>query len=250
VCGSGGPQVNENVDEEAGMPTAPALSKGGVTSETEPFLTTTVGKKLVMAVTGVILFGFVIVHMLGNLQVYLGAEAINAYGLSLHTLLHGAGIWVFRSVLLVSVLLHIWAMTALTLANRRARDVGYRRWKARESTYASRTMRWSGVFLLAFIIFHLLHFTTGDLHPDFIPGDVYHNVVTGFQAVPVAILYILATLALALHLFHGAWSMLQTLGLNHPRYNRLRNTVSVGLAALVVIGNLSFPVAVLAGLLH
>jgi succinate dehydrogenase / fumarate reductase, cytochrome b subunit len=231
------------------MPTAPAMSKGGAIGETETFLSATVGKKVVMAVTGLILFGFVIVHMLGNLQVYMGAEAINAYGVTLHTFLHGGGIWLFRSVLLVAVLFHIWAMAGLTLANRRAREVGYREWRARESTYASRTMRWSGVFLLAFIIFHLLHFTTGDVHPDFIPGDVYHNVITGFQVVPVAILYILATLALALHLFHGAWSMLQTLGLNHPRYNRLRNVVCVGLAALVVIGNLSFPVAVLTGLL-
>ena len=106
------------------MPTAPALSKGRLASEAEPFLTSTVGKKLVMAVTGLILFGFVIVHMLGNLQVYLGPEAINAYGLSLHTMLHGGGIWLFRAVLLVSVLLHIWAMTALTVANHRARNVG------------------------------------------------------------------------------------------------------------------------------
>ena len=232
------------------MPTAQAMSKREPTGATESFLVSTVGKKLVMAVTGIVLFGFVIVHMLGNLQVYMGAEPINAYGLFLHSFLHGAGIWLFRSVLLVAVLLHIWAMTALTVANRRARGVGYREWKARESTYASRTMRWSGVFLLAFIIFHLLHFTTGDFHPDFIPGDVYHNVITGFQVLPVSILYILATLALALHLFHGSWSMLQTLGLNHPRYNRLRNVVCVGLAALVVIGNLSFPVAVLTGLLH
>jgi succinate dehydrogenase / fumarate reductase cytochrome b subunit len=229
------------------MPTAPAMSRGGVTSEAEPLLATTVGKKVVMAVTGLILFGFVIVHMLGNLQVYVGAEAINGYGLTLHTFLHGGGIWLSRAVLLIAVALHIWAMTALTLVNRRARDVGYREWKARESSYASRTMRWSGVFLLAFIIYHLLHFTTGDLHPDFIPGDVYHNVISGFQVVPVAIVYILATLALGLHLFHGSWSMLQTLGLNHPRYNRLRNVVCVGLSVLVVIGNLSFPVAVLAG---
>lgn len=232
------------------MPTAQAMTKGRPVGTTESALASTVGKKMVMAVTGIILFGFVIVHMLGNLQVYAGAEAINAYGLFLHSFLHGVGIWLVRTVLLIAVLLHIWAMTALTLANRRARGVGYREWKARESTYASRTMRWSGVFLLAFIIFHLLHFTTGDFHPDFIPGDVYHNVVTGFQVLPVSILYILATFALALHLFHGAWSMFQTLGLSHPRYNRLRNGVCVGLAALVVIGNLSFPVAVLTGLIH
>ena len=108
----------------------------------------------------------------------------------------------------------------------------------------------SGFFLLAFIVFHLLHFTTGDVHPDFIPGDVYHNVVSGFQVVPVSIVYILATLCLGLHLFHGSWSMLQTLGLNHPRYNRMRNVICVGLAVLVVVGNLSFPVAVLTGLVH
>lgn len=232
------------------MPTAQAMSKGRPTGATEPFLTSTVGKKLVMAVTGLVLFGFVIVHMLGNLQVYLGAEPINAYGQFLHTFLHGGGIWIFRAVLLTSVLLHIWAMGSLTVANRRARPVGYRQWKARESTYSSRTMRWSGVFLAAFIVFHLLHFTTGDAHPDFIPGDVYHNFITGFQVLPVALVYIVATLLLALHLFHGSWSMLQTLGLNHPRYNRLRNVICIGLAALVVIGNLSFPVAVLTGLLH
>jgi succinate dehydrogenase / fumarate reductase, cytochrome b subunit len=232
------------------MPTAAAMAKKDAGGGTETFLTSTVGKKMVMAVTGLILFGFVIVHMLGNLQVYMGAEGINAYGQFLHTFLHGGGIWIFRAVLLLSVLLHIWAMTALTLDNRRARTVAYREWKPRKSTYASRTMRWSGVFLLAFIIFHLLHFTTGDFHPDFIPGDVYHNVITGFQVVPVSILYILGTLVLALHLFHGSWSMLQTLGLNHPRYNRLRNGICIGLSALVVLGNLSFPVAVLTGVLR
>jgi succinate dehydrogenase / fumarate reductase, cytochrome b subunit len=232
------------------MPTVPVLSKGRALGGTEPFLASTVGKKLVMAVTGLILFGFVLVHMLGNLQVYVSAEAINSYGVGLHTFLHGAGIWLFRAALLAAVLLHIWAMTALTLVNRGARDVGYRKWKARESTYASRTMRWSGVFLLVFIVFHLLHLTTGDVHPDFIPGDAYHNVISGFQVVPVAILYILATLALALHLFHGSWSMLQTLGLSHPRYDRLRYVVCVGLTALVVLGNLSFPVAVMTGFLR
>jgi succinate dehydrogenase / fumarate reductase, cytochrome b subunit len=232
------------------MPTAQAMSKRAPTDVRESFLVSTVGKKVVMAITGLILFGFVIVHMLGNLQVYMGAEAINAYGAFLHTFLHGGGIWLFRAVLLTAVLLHIWAMTALTVTNRKARPVGYREWKARTSTYGSRTMRWSGVFLLAFIIFHLLHFTTGDVHPDFIPGDVYHNFITGFQVVPVATVYVVATLLLALHLFHGSWSMLQTLGLSHPRYNRVRNAICIGLAALVVVGNLSFPVAVLTGLIH
>jgi len=232
------------------MPTATAMSKGHDTSQAESFLSATVGKKVVMAVTGLILFGFVIGHMLGNLQLYLGADALNAYALFLRSFLHGGGIWIARTVLLVSVLLHLWAMGSLSLVNRRAREVAYRQWKPRESTYASRTMRWSGTFLLAFIIYHLLHFTTGDVHQDFIPGDVYHNVVSGFQVAWVSVVYILATLCLGLHLFHGSWSMLQTLGLNHPRYNRLRNVLCVGLAALVVVGNLSFPVAVLTGLIR
>jgi succinate dehydrogenase / fumarate reductase, cytochrome b subunit len=229
------------------MPAVQATSTERPSGQTEAFLRSTVGKKMVMAVTGIVLFGFVIAHMLGNLQVYLGAEALNEYGHFLHTFLHGAGIWIVRAVLLASVLLHIWAMGSLTVANRRARPVGYREWKARTATYSSRTMRWSGFFLLAFIVLHLLNLTTGDVHPDFVPGDVYRNFVTLFSAVPYAVIYIVATLLLALHLFHGSWSMLQTLGLNHPRYNRLRNVVSIGLAALVVVGNLSFPIAVLAG---
>jgi succinate dehydrogenase / fumarate reductase cytochrome b subunit len=213
------------------------------------FFGSTIGKKVVMAVTGLILFGFVIGHMLGNLQVYLGARAINEYGETLHHMLHGGGIWIARSVLLLAVGLHIWAMASLTLQNQSARPIGYRQQSWRESTYASRAMRWSGVLLLAFVIYHLLHLTTGDAHPNFRPGDVHHNLITGLRVVPAAIFYIVGMLALGMHLFHGAWSMLQTLGLNHPRYNKLRFAVSVGLAGVVVIGNLSFPAAVLAGIL-
>jgi succinate dehydrogenase / fumarate reductase cytochrome b subunit len=208
-----------------------------------------IGKKVVMAVTGLILFGFVIGHMIGNLQVFLGAKALNDYSLFLRDFLHGAGLWIARAVLLVSVVLHIWAAYSLTVMNRAARLVGYREWKARESTYASRTMRWSGVLLLAFIIYHLLHFTTGTLHPDFVPGDVYHNVIVGLRQAPAAIFYIISMVALGFHLYHGSWSMLQTLGLNHPRWNKLRFAVSVALAAAVVVGNLSFPATILAGIL-
>jgi succinate dehydrogenase / fumarate reductase cytochrome b subunit len=110
-------------------------------------------------------------------------------------------------------------------------------------------MRWSGVLLLAFIIYHLLHFTTGTLHPDFVPGDVYHNVIVGLRQAPAAVFYIISMVALGFHLYHGSWSMLQTLGLNHPRWNKLRFTVSVALAAAVVVGNLSFPATILAGIL-
>jgi succinate dehydrogenase / fumarate reductase cytochrome b subunit len=203
-----------------------------------------------MAVSGLVLFGFVVGHMLGNLQVYLGAEALNAYAVFLREFLHGAGIWVARTALLAALALHVWAATSLTLDNRGARPVGYRRTRHRESTYASRTMVWSGPILLLFIAYHLMHFTFGNLHPDFRVGDVYHNFIVGFRPWPVSLFYVLAMLALGLHLYHGVWSMLQTLGLNHPRFNTLRHAFSSLTTVVVVAGNISFPLAVLSGLLH
>jgi succinate dehydrogenase / fumarate reductase cytochrome b subunit len=215
---------------------------------TRRFAGSSIGRKVIMAVTGAILFGFVFVHMIGNLQVYLGPAALNHYGVFLRELLHGAGIWIARAVLLTAVLLHIWSATSLTLDSRRARPEGYRQQKWKESTYASRTMRWGGVILLLFVIYHLLHLTTGAAHPSFIEGDVYHNFVAGFQSVPVSLFYILAMLALGLHLRHGVWSMFQTLGVSHPRYIRMAHAAAWIFAAIIVIGNVSFPLAVLAGI--
>jgi succinate dehydrogenase / fumarate reductase cytochrome b subunit len=212
------------------------------------FADSTIGRKVIMAVTGAILFGFVLVHMLGNLQVYLGPEAINHYGVFLRQLLHGAGIWIARAVLLAAVSLHIWSAASLTRSSRRARPVGYREVQWKESTYASRTMRWGGVILLLFVIYHLLHFTTGTVHQSFIEGDVYHNFVAGFRVVPVSIFYIVAMIALGLHLRHGVWSMFQTLGVSHPRYMRAAHVGAWIFAAVIVIGNISFPLAVLAGI--
>ena len=209
-----------------------------------------IGRKVIMAVTGAILFGFVMVHMLGNLQVYLGPEPINNYGVFLRQALHGTGIWIARAILLAAVLLHIWSATSLTLDSRRARPDGYRQQKWKESTYASRTMRWGGVILLLFIIYHLLHFTTGTVHQSFIEGDVYHNFVAGFRSVPVSLFYIFAMLALGLHLRHGVWSMFQTLGVSHPRYIRMAHVGAWIFAAVIVIGNISFPLAVLAGIVR
>lgn len=215
---------------------------------TATFLGSTIGKKTVMAITGFVLVGFVVGHMAGNLQLYMGAEALNAYSEFLHHLLHGQGLWIARAVLLVSVGLHIWAAVSLTLHNQAARPVGYRQQQADASTYASRTMKWSGPILLAFIVFHLLHLTVGAVHPDFQSGDVYHNVVVGFQSVPVAVSYIVAMLLLGLHLRHGVWSMLRTLGVSHPRYERMAQAAAAAIAAVVVAGNISFPLAVLVGL--
>ena len=212
------------------------------------FFGSSIGKKVVMALTGVALFAFVIAHMLGNLQVFLGSAPLNAYALSLRHL--GALLWVARFGLLVAAALHVWSAYSLTMMNRAARPQGYREKEYRETTYASRTMRWSGVFLLLFIVYHLLHMTWGTVHPDFIPGDVYHNVIAGFRPALVSIVYIVAMLALGLHLYHGVWSFLQTLGLSHPRYNPLRHAFATLIAVAVVVGNISMPVAVLAGWLE
>jgi succinate dehydrogenase / fumarate reductase cytochrome b subunit len=209
------------------------------------FLGSSIGKKVVMAVTGLALFGFVIAHMLGNLQVYLGPSALNEYA---ETLRHYPTLlWAARIGLLVAVALHIWAAYSLTRMNVVARPEGYRAKEHRESTYASRTMRWSGVFLALFIVYHLMHMTWGNAHPNFIPGDVYHNFIVGFRQALVTVVYVLAMLALGLHLYHGVWSFMQTLGLSHPRYNNLRHAFATLITAVVVIGNISMPVAVLAG---
>lgn len=218
-------------------------------ARTRLFFGSTVGKKVVMAATGVFLVVFVIGHMIGNLQVYLGPEALNHYGELLRDLVHGSFIWIFRAVMLTAVVLHVWAATATTLGSWKARPIGYRRRQTyAESTYASRTMRWGGVILLIFIIYHILHFTTGQLHNDFVPGDVYHNVVAGFSIWWVSAFYIFAMIVLGFHLWHGVWSMLQTLGLSHPSYNGLRTAIAWLVTLAVVLGNISIPVAVLTGL--
>lgn len=219
--------------------------------EARGFFGSSIGRKIVMAVTGVILVGFVLGHLAGNLQIYLpnGREAMNAYGEFLRHFLHGGAIWIARASLLVAVVLHIWAATSLTLSNRAARPEGYRERTWTESTYASRTMRWSGVIVLAFVIYHLLHFTFGTVHPNFVPGDVYHNFIVGFQSVPVAVFYVVAMVLLCMHLWHGVWSMCQTLGLSHPRYRRWARAAAWAVALIVLIGNVSFPVAVQAGIL-
>ncbi len=203
-----------------------------------------------MAATGVMLFAFVVGHMAGNLQVYLGPGPINEYGKLLRELLHGAGIWIARGGLLAVVGLHVWAATSLALQNRAARPQGYRRVRRVESTYASRTMIWSGPILALFVVYHLLHLTTGAAHPAFVEGDVYHNVVAGFSQWPVSAFYIVAMLALGLHMYHGVWSMLQSLGLSHPRWNGLRRAFAIGSTVIVVAGNISIPVAVLTGLVR
>ncbi|HUQ95063.1 MAG TPA: succinate dehydrogenase cytochrome b subunit [Bryobacteraceae bacterium] len=212
------------------------------------FWSAPIGKKAVMAVTGLILFGFVLVHMIGNLQIYLGPAKLDEYAHLLRST--PALLWGTRIVLLISVFLHVIAAIQLALQNKRARPQGYVKKTAAGSTYASRTMYWSGPILFAFIVYHLLHFTTGQAHPHFQDGMVYQNVITAFQVIPVSLAYILSMVLLGMHLYHGVWSMFQSLGINHPVYTPLLRKAAAVTSALIVIGNISIPVAVMAGVLR
>jgi succinate dehydrogenase / fumarate reductase, cytochrome b subunit len=213
------------------------------------FWRSTVGKKIVMAVTGLIMIGFVIGHLAGNLLIFAGRDRINAYSAFLHST--GEVLWAVRLVLLVAVLLHITAFVQLTAIDRAARPVGYAKHQYEAATFAARTMRWGGVLLLIFIVYHLLHMTFGTVHPSFTPGDVYHNLVTGLSVWYVAAFYILAMAALGLHLYHGAWSAIKTLGIEQPATQPLRRRRIVWLfAMLMAIGFAVVPVAIVTGMLR
>ena len=216
---------------------------------------TMVGKKVVMAVTGVILVGFVIAHMLGNIKIFIGDEHFNAYAEFLRTfgeplLPYSALLWTARVTLLGSAILHIVAAVELTLLNRTARLTGYETKKSTAASLASLTMRWSGVLLAVFIVYHLLHLTLGVVgfkRGEFVHLQVYRNVINGFSVWYVTGFYIVSMAALCLHLDHGVWSMLQTLGLNDARSSKVFRMMSRGIAVLVFTGFISVPVAVLAG---
>ena len=210
--------------------------------------TTTVGKKILMAGTGIILVLYVLAHMMGNLQIYIGAKQIDAYARLLHSV--PPLLWAARSVLIFCVLVHIVAAVQLWLRNRASRPVKYRIFRPPEVDIAARTMVWSGPILLAFIIYHLLHLTTGDAHPQYEELAPFHNVVTGLAVWWAAGIYIVANLLLAFHLYHGVWSLFQTLGWDHPRWGRCRRVLAAAIAVVVGTANISIPLAVLAGVLH
>ncbi|MDP8970168.1 MAG: succinate dehydrogenase cytochrome b subunit [Actinomycetota bacterium] len=212
------------------------------------------GKKYVMAVTGIVLMAYVLAHMVGNLKIYLGRSELNQYAewlrdMGYPALPHSALLWTVRTVLLISFVLHIHAAYALTVMNRRARPVGYQ--SKRDyvaASFAARTMRWTGVIVGLFVVFHLMDLTWGSANPQFIKADVYHNVVTSFQRWPVALVYVVANIALGYHLFHGAWSLFQSLGWNQRRFNHWRRYFAVAFATVIVVGNVSFPIAVVTGI--
>src|SRR6266566_4151899 len=209
-----------------------------------------VGQKAVMAVTGVILFLFVVGHLLGNLKIFEGPAAFNAYAEGLRTV--GAPffgrwwlLWIVRVVLIVAVLAHIWAAIGTSRASWRARPVSYRRLEPIETTYAARTMRWGGVVIFLYVVYHLLDLTFGRVNPSFVPGDVYHNVIASFGRWPVSAIYIVAMVVVGLHIYHGLWSAFQTLGWNRPPAFRWRGGGGAGAGVRAVIrgGIIFIPVA-------
>lgn len=209
------------------------------------------GKKLVMAITGLLMVGFVIVHMAGNLQVFVGAEKLNAYAELLHGPLAEV-VWIARVVLLAAVALHVTAALQLTRQAQAARPQGYAVKEPQVSTFASRTIRWGGVLLLAFIVFHILHFTTRSLFPaEYADRPIYDLLVdpaTGLGNPLVAGFYVLAMAGLGLHLFHGVWSSPRTLGVSPASNDPIRRRIALGLALVVAAGFAAVPLAVLLGL--
>jgi succinate dehydrogenase / fumarate reductase, cytochrome b subunit len=217
------------------------------------FYQASIGKKVVMAVTGVILFGYVLGHLIGNLQIYSpDTTQINNYAHFLHS--HSVLLWVVRCGLLASVILHITASVQLWMLKRKARPQAYVKKDDVPASYAARTMMWSGPIIAAFVIFHVLHLTVGSVMPlHNLPDgdmDVRANVIAGFQNPAVAIFYIVAMGMLCLHLYHGLWSMFQSLGVNHPRYTPLIKKFAAAFAWFVAIGNISIPVMVMARVLQ
>lgn len=212
---------------------------------------TSIGKKWVMALTGLGLLGFVLAHMAGNLHLYEGPFEVYEYAEGLrdlggHFVPRTGILWLLRLGLIAMFGLHIHAAVTLTaLTNTKARPVGYasqRDYVA--ANFASRTMRYTGPIILLYLLFHLADLTWGWVNPDFVPGDPYHNVVESLSNLPVALLYVVANIALAIHIFHGAWSMFQSLGVTNPTAMAIRRPLAAGIAGLILIGNLSFPILV------
>jgi succinate dehydrogenase / fumarate reductase, cytochrome b subunit len=217
------------------------------------FWRSAVGKKWVMAVSGIILLGYVLAHMVGNLKVFLGEEHLNHYAEWLRDLgepvfPHSVVLWGMRIVLTLAFVFHIVAAAQLTRMNHKARPVKYQ--SKRDyvaANFASRTMRWTGVIIALFVIFHLADLTWGSANPDFVRGDPYDNLFNSMERVPVAIAYILVMVALSFHIFHGAWAMFNSLGINNPKYNDWKRAFAAGFALLILVGNVSMPLLIVTG---
>ncbi len=241
----------------------PVSATAVTTRRRRPFFldlySTAVGKKYVMAISGLAMIGFVVFHMIGNLKMYFGQADLDHYAEFLKELLYpiapkGVVLWILRGGLIAMLVLHLHAAWSLTRLNRHARAVKYQGPRDYQvANFASRTMRWTGIIVLAYLVWHLLDLTFGTVNAigtdgEFVRGEVYNNVVRSLDRPLVAAFYVVANILLGIHLFHGAWSFFQSLGWNNPRFNAWRRGFAVGIATVVVVGNVSFPVAVLAGI--
>ncbi len=206
---------------------------------------TAIGKKIAMAVSGFLLVLFLISHMISNVTVLWEPQHLDDYGAFLRSF--GLLLWVARLGLLALAVLHVTAAWQLTRMAREARPAAYSRRETQVASYASRTMRWGGVLILVFLVYHILHFTTGTLHPDFHHGEVGRNLIVGLNVTPVALFYALAMVALGLHFWHGIWSVFATLGATHPAWQGTRRAVAVVLTLLVAGGLILIPLAALFG---
>ena len=209
------------------------------------FFQNTVGKKVTMALSGLVLLSFLVIHMLGNLQIFSGADRINAYSELLHR--SPLVLWLARIVLLLSILIHVIGAVQTFWQNWIGRSQRYTVHRFQESTFMARTMIWSGGLIALYVIYHLLHLTVGSAHPSFVEGDVYHNVSVAFANQTTSIIYIALMVVLGLHLLHGAFSLFQTLGINHPRINGVRNSVAKISSVILVIGFAIVPISILLG---
>ncbi len=208
-----------------------------------------VGKKVIMAVTGLIMVAYLITHVLANLLVFQGPAKINAYSAFLHGT--GGALWAVRAVLLAALVLHVVAAVQLAARRQEARPMDYVGGrKPQVSTFASQTIRWGGALILAFLVYHILHFTVGTAHPNFIEGDPYHNVANGFHNPLVVGVYLIAMAAVGLHLYHGIWSSGRSLGMSPPSLNPLRRTVALVFGLLIWLGFTVIPIAVYAGVVR
>lgn len=222
-----------------------------MTTRAITFYGTTIGKKVVMAVSGLIVIGWLVAHMLGNVTIFAGPEAVNKYAGLLRN--NPPILWGQRLVVLLALGSHIHAAFSLWARNNDARPKGYVQRKDLATNYAALTMRYGGLVIVSFMIYHLLHLTVGQtshLGYEFNPEDVYNNVVLGFSHPLVAGFYILAQMALGMHLYHGAWSLTQTLGADHPKYNGLRQAAAAIVTLVIVLGFVSIPISVQTGILE
>lgn len=220
------------------------------------YLTSSVGGKHLVGLTGLFLVLFVLQHMIGNLLVFAGPDALNGYAVGLKSLGHGVVVWLARGGLLALALAHVVRSLMLAAANRRARPTAYVKYKPVRSKFYQRWMATTGTLILVFVVYHLLHFTFGLTNPDHFHAldaegrhDVYRMVILGFQQPVIAVSYIVAMLLLCMHLAHGASSFFQSLGWKHPKYDGVIEKVGPIVALVVFVGNVSMPVAVLAGVI-